>query len=142
MKPALFLRLASVFALMMAVLHTIGGVYGKPDPGPATNAVLAMQSNHFPVTGLDRTYWDFFIGFGLGITGFLVIEGIVFWLLASLAKENAARLRPILVVFCLGYLGMAVLAWRYFFPPPLISDLLIALCLGLAAATAKPVLSS
>ncbi len=35
MKPAIFLRIAAVLTFIHAVLHTIGGVFGKVPPGPA-----------------------------------------------------------------------------------------------------------
>ena len=31
MKPVIYLRAASLLTLLHAVLHTIGGVFGKPD---------------------------------------------------------------------------------------------------------------
>lgn len=138
MKATIFLRVASVLTLLQSVFHTIGGVFGKPVPGPGTTAVLAMKSNQFLVTGLNRSYWDFFIGFGLAITVFLAAESLIFWLLGNLAKIDGARLRPILLIFFLAYTALAVDAARYFFPPPLIVDSLIALCLLAAIATAKP----
>jgi hypothetical protein len=138
MKPALLLRIASAAVIVQAVLHTIGGVFGKPGPGAASAAVAAMQANHFAVTGLDRTYWDFYIGFGLAITVFLVVEGVVFWMLGNLAAKGV-EVRPIVAVFCAGYLALAVVAYRFFFAGPLIFDALIALCLGLAIYAAKPV---
>ena len=64
MKPALYLRIASAAVMVQAALHTVGGVFGTPRPGAAAIAAAAMKTNHFPVTGLDRTYWDFYIGFG------------------------------------------------------------------------------
>ncbi len=137
MKPVLFLRIASVAVIVQAVLHTIGGVFGKPTPGAASVAVAAMKANHFPVMGLDRTYWDFFIGFGLAITIYLVMEGVVFWLLANLAAKGV-EVRPIVAVFCLGYLALMVLAYRFFFPPPTVSNAMVALLLGLAAFSSKP----
>lgn len=138
MKTTVFLRVASVLVLVQSVLHTIGGVFGKPTPGAAASAVLAMKSNQFLVAGLNRTYWDFYIGFGLAITIFLAAEGLILWLLGNLAKTDAVRLRPILLVFFAGYAALAVDAAVKFFPPPLITDSLIALCLLAAVATAKP----
>ena len=35
MKSTIFLRIASVLTLIHAILHTIGGVFGKPEPGAA-----------------------------------------------------------------------------------------------------------
>ncbi len=137
MKTTLFLRIASVAVIVQSVLHTIGGVFGKPTPGAASVAVAAMKANHFPVMGLDRTYWDFYIGFGLAITISLVMEGVVFWLLANLAAKGA-NVRPIAAVFCVGYLTLMVLAYRFFFPPPTVWNGLVALLLGLAALSSKP----
>ena len=141
MRATVFLRVASILTLLQAVLHTIGGVFGKPVPGAGAAAVVAMKSNQFLVTGLNRSYWDFFIGFGLAITAFLGAEGLIFWLLGNLAKSDGARLRPILWIFFLAYGVLAVDAARYFFPPPLIGDSLIALCLLGAIVTVKPVVA-
>jgi hypothetical protein len=51
MKPVLFLRIAAVLTFIHAVLHTIGGVFGKPGTGPATVAVQAMKMNQFFLMG-------------------------------------------------------------------------------------------
>jgi hypothetical protein len=137
MKPTIFLRIASVLTLIHAILHTIGGVFSKPDPGAASVAFAAMRSNPFLVMGLVRTYADFYRGLGLCITIFLTMEAIVFWQLGSLAKTHAPRLRPILAAFVVAYLALAINSWFYFFLGPVVVEILIALCLGLAIATAK-----
>jgi hypothetical protein len=140
-SSVLCLRAASVLTLIHAVLHTIGGVFGKPDPGPASVAVLAMQTNQFQWMGNARSYWDFYIGFGLGITIFLTLDAIVLWLLASLARSEAARLRPIILAYALGYLVFAVNSYVYFFLGAVITEILIVLCLAGAFLMAKPVRS-
>lgn len=137
MRPAVFLRIASILTLIHSILHTVGGVFGKPTPGPAEQAVAVMKANQFMLMGNLRTYWDFYIGMGLSVTIFLTSEAIVFWLLASLAATEGVRLRPILFVFALGYVVFAVNSFRFFFLPPVIVEVLIALCLVLAALTAK-----
>jgi hypothetical protein len=137
-SSVLFLRAASLLTMIHAVLHTIGGVFGKPDPGPASVAVLAMKANQFQWVGNTRSYWDFYIGFGLGITIFLTLDAIVLWLLASLARSEAPRLRPIILVYALGYLTFAVNSYVYFFLGAVVTELLIVLCLTVAMLTAKP----
>jgi hypothetical protein len=131
MRPTVLLRIASVLTLIHAALHTIGGVFGKtpPDVQPV---VTAMQGNQFLAMGVMRTMWDFHMGLGLAISVLLTMEGVVFWQLGALAKTDAARLRPILATFLVGYLGVAVVSYRYFFAGPVITEILIALCLGLA----------
>jgi hypothetical protein len=94
-------------------------------------------ANYFHVLGVTRSYADFYRGFGLAITLFLTAEGVVFWLLASLAKKHPLELRPILLVFMLAYVVFAVISQTYFFMGPVIAELLIAACLLGAIMTAK-----
>lgn len=137
-RPTLCLRVAAVLTFVHAALHTIGGVFGKPEPGAAATAVAAMESNHFLVMGLTRSYSDFYMGLGLAVSIFLTAEAVVFWQLGSMAKTQPQRLRPILATFLIAYLAVAVNSWLYFFIAPVITEVLIALCLGLAILTAKP----
>jgi hypothetical protein len=136
-KPVLFLRIAAVLTFIHAVLHTIGGVFGKVGPGPAAVAVQAMKDNQFPLMGHTRTFWAFYHGLGLGATISLTAESILFWQLASLAKTDARRLRPIMATFVIAYLVLAINSQTYFFIGPVIVEILIAACLGMAIATAK-----
>jgi hypothetical protein len=135
LKPTLFLRTAAVMGFIHAVLHTIGGVFGDLGPGPAATAVQAMKVNQFLVMGHARSYWDFYRGFGLAVTIFLTAEAVILWQLASLAKTDGRRLRPILAAFLVGYTALAVNSYAYFFVGPVIAEIFIACCLGLAMAT-------
>ncbi|HEV3082397.1 MAG TPA: hypothetical protein VGY66_21615 [Gemmataceae bacterium] len=137
MKPLVFLRIASVLTLIHSVLHTIGGVFSKPDPGVAAATVEIMKSNQFVVFGLTRSYFAFFRGLGLAVTIVLTAEAIVFWQLGTLAKTDAVRLRPIMATFLVAYLVFAVNSYEYFFFGPVIAEILIAACLGMAIITAK-----
>jgi hypothetical protein len=139
MRTVLFLRIASVLTLVHAALHTIGGVFGEPAPGAQQATVAVMKANEFAAMGVTRSYWDFYMGLGLAVSVFLTVEAVVFWQLGSLAKSDAPRLRPVLATFLVGYLGVAVVSYRYFFAGPVITEILIALCLGLAIAFASQV---
>jgi hypothetical protein len=136
-KSVLFLRIAAVLTFIHAVLHTLGGVFGKAGPGPASVAVEAMKMNRFLWAGHLRSFWDFYRGLGLCVTILLTAEAIVFWQLASLAKTDARRLRPILATFFVAYAVMAVNSYTYFFLGPVITEIFIAACLGLAMVTAE-----
>ena len=137
MKPSTWLRIASVLTFVHSVLHTIGGVFGKPAPGPATVADAAMRANHFMFMGQMRTYFDFSRGLGLGITIFLTFEAIVFWMLGSLIQQDGRRLRPILAAFAVAYLLFALNSYVYFFSMAAIMEVVIAACLGMAFAKAQ-----
>jgi len=137
MKPTIFLRIASVLMLIQAVLHTIGGVFGTPPPGAGATAAAAMKANQFLLEGHTRSYWDFFIGFGLAITVSIAMEAVVIWQLASLAKKDAAKVRPMVIAFAAGYLLLGINAWRFFFSGPVICEAAIVTLLSLAIATTK-----
>lgn len=138
MKPVIFLRIAAVLTFIHAVLHTIGGVFSEAGPGPASVAVAAMKANQFLLMGNTRSYWEFYRGMGLGVTITLTAESILFWQLASLSKSEPWRLRPIMATFLIAYAVFAVNSYAYFFLGPVITEILIAACLGVAIATAKP----
>jgi glycerol uptake facilitator-like aquaporin len=124
--------------LVHATLHTIGGVFGKVGPGPAAVAVEAMKINQFLSMGHVRSFWEFYHGLGLAVTIFLTAEAVLFWQLGSLAKTDARQLRPILTTFLIAYAALAVNSNTYFFFGPVIAEIFIAACLGLAIVAAKP----
>jgi hypothetical protein len=137
MRPTLWLRTASILALIHSIAHTIGGVYGAPDPGPQQIAVDAMKANTFVVMGHTRSLWAFYHGMGLAVTIFLTAEAIVFWVLGTLVRDSDTDLRDLLVVFVIGYMALAANSLRFFFYPPLIIELLIAACLVMAILSIK-----
>lgn len=99
MTPTLLLRIASGLALLHSILHTVGGVFGKPGPGSQAATLAIMRANQFQVMGLTRSYADFYLGFGLFVTVALAVVAVVFWQLGTLAKSGATQLRPILASF-------------------------------------------
>lgn len=133
MKAALFLRIASMLTLIHCVLHTAGGVFASPRHGAEEIVVIeTMKSHQFDVFGSMRSYWDFFLGYGLFVTIVLLVAAIFFWQLAVIAKAAPVWIRPIVVLFFFSYLGTAIISWRYFFLGPAVTELLIAACLLLA----------
>ena len=137
MRPATLLRTASILTFLLAVGHTTGVFFGKVAPGAQAAAVLAMKTNQFQVMGVTRSYWDFNLGEGVAASITMLVEAVVFWQLGSLAKKSAMPLRPILAAYLVGYLCLTAIAWRYFVAPPVIGEILIALCLGAAILTSR-----
>ena len=136
MRVTPFLRIAAILSLINGVGHTIG-VFSSPKHGAEEIAVLeTMKSHHFDVMGSVRSYWDFLFGYGLLITIGLLVQAILFWQLAALAKTNPAWTRPIVALFFFNCIGVATVSWKYFFIVPAVAQLLIAACLGVAFVTA------
>jgi hypothetical protein len=138
MKSWMLLRIAAIMTVLYCAGHTMGMPW-TPSTGPKELAVIeAMKSNRFDVMGSARTYWDFYLGFGLIISGYLALQAIVLWQLATLAKNDWARARPIVLVFFIFSIVNAALVWSFFFIVPLVLATAIAVCLGLPFLSAKP----
>lgn len=131
-------RQAALLLAIQAVLHTIGGGFGTPPPGAGAAACATMKSNHIAAMGLDRSYWTFFIGFGLCITVTMATEAAIFRRLSSMAPSMGSRLRPMPGVFTLGYIALTVLASQFFFPIPAARNVLIVAMLGGATIRLNP----
>jgi len=118
------------------------GIPWTPVRGPAEMAVVeAMKTQRFVAAGFLRTYWDFYFGFGVAIIGYLLVQAVILWQLAALAKTEASRIRPIIASLGLAFVVNAVIAVMYFFLAPVILAAAVAICLGLAFLSAGGVRS-
>jgi hypothetical protein len=132
MKPSILYRTASILLLLFAAGHTLG--FRQVDAAWGVDAMVAsMKSMHFNANGSDRTYWDFFTGFGLFVSAYMVFAAIVAWQLGSLPAETLARMRGVAWGFaiCMGFVTW--LSWRYFFLVPFLFSSAILVCVAGAA---------
>ena len=91
-----------------------------------------MKATGFDPNGPSRSYWDFFFGYGLFIGITFAVQGVLFWQFSRLIQADGVRIRPMLTVFCAGYLATSVVSAMYFFFVPAVLQLLIAACLAVA----------
>ncbi|MEA2164869.1 MAG: hypothetical protein QOK37_2996 [Thermoanaerobaculia bacterium] len=137
MKTTLLLRIAAVLAVLFALGHTMGGPWTPTEERSAASVVDAMKSVRFDVAGSSRSYWDFYYGFGVSISVYLFAQAILLWLLATLAKTQAAAARPFVVVLLASYAANVFVTWRYFFVVPLVLSIAIVICLTLALVASR-----
>lgn len=96
----------------------------------------AMRIHGFMAEGSEKTRWDLYFGFGVIISGYLLVQAIVLWQLGSMARTDPLRVRPIVASFVVAFPINAVLAWQYVFAVPAVMAVAIAICLALAPVTA------
>jgi hypothetical protein len=136
MRTPLLLRIAAVITFLYFAGHTAGMPW-TPAKGPGEMPVLeAMKSHAFDADGFKRTYWDFYFGFGVIISAYLLVLAMVLWQLGSLAKTDAVRVRPMVASFFVVFIVNAFLAWKYFFALPAVMTVAISVCLALAFVAA------
>ncbi len=144
MKPVVLLRIAAVLMFLHFAGHTVGMLQG-PSHGAAEIAVQAfMRGSQFDFMGSNRSYWDFFLGFGYAASLSMLLQTVLLWLLAGLARTDPIRSRPFIAVFVVAWVAEIPLDARYFFAAPLIFAIAMAIVLALAwvAAGRGPVVSS
>jgi hypothetical protein len=83
--------------------------------------------------GFSRTYWDFYVGFGLFVSVILLLAMVLAWQLGGLRKESLALMRGTAWTFPLCFAAITVLSWKYFFIIPIVFSIVITLCLAAAA---------
>jgi hypothetical protein len=131
-KAPILYRISSVLLLLFAVGHTLG--FRQSDPTWGVDTLLgSMRSIHFDVQGFSRTYWDFYVGFGLFVSVFLVFAAVLAWQLGGLAPGTLALIRGPAWGLVICFAAVTILSWRYFFIVPIVFSILITLCLTAAA---------
>ncbi len=130
MKASVFYRIAAVLLLLFDAGHTSGFPWSDPQWGVDLGA---MRSTHFYIMGFSRTYWDFYVGFGLTISVFFLLAVVLAWQLGGLPPESLALMRGTTWAFPLCFAAITVLSWKYLFIIPIVFSIVITLCLSAAA---------
>jgi hypothetical protein len=134
MKMATWLRVAAVLSVLLALGHTAGALQHWSPPGE-TEVLRTMGTFRFDALGSNRSYLDFYIGFGYIISLYMFAQGLLLWQLASLASVPDASVRPMVATFFAVSVGATALGWALFFVVPTVSNLIISICLALAWLT-------
>ena len=135
MKASLLYRTASVLLILFALGHTLG--FRRVDPRWKLDSIIvALRSTHFEVQGLNRTYWDFYVGFGLFVMVLLLFTAILTWQLGGLPKDHLSEMRLVAWSLAACFVVVTFLSWKYFFIVPVIFSGVVAICLILAALVA------
>jgi len=131
MKMTTWLRVAAVLSLFLALGHTSGGVQHWSPPGE-TEVLRSMGTFRFDALGSNRSYVDFYLGFGYVISLYVFAQAALLWQLASLASLPDVRVRPMVATFLAVSAGATALAWALFFVVPTVFNLTISICLAFA----------
>jgi len=132
MKPALLLRIASVITFLLGAGHTSGIPWVVDETAPGLALVKEMKDFHFDVLGFTRSYFDFYVGFGLTCSVCLFAIAVLLWQLGTISNTAPQQARPMVAVIFAAFVGLTVLDCLYFFTVPLVFVIAVAVCLALA----------
>ena len=130
MKASMFYRIAAVLLLIFAAGHTSGFPWSDPQWGVDLGSIRAT---HFDILGSSRTYWDFYVGFGLSVSVLLLLAVVLAWQLGGLPAATLARMRGTAWTFAVCFAAITVVSWKYLFVIPVVFSIVITLCLTVAA---------
>jgi hypothetical protein len=141
MTATLLYRIAAVVFVLFAAGHTVGFLKFKPANAEGVAVYDSMNKVRLQVGSGQLTYGDFYRGFGLFCTLYLLFAAYMAWFLGGLAQSNPQAIGALGWVFFVLQLGSIVVSWIYFLPPPVILSAAVAVCTGWAAwlvSAAKP----
>jgi hypothetical protein len=131
MKASTWLRLASIVSFIFALGHTFGGTKSWSPLGE-TPGLVAMRTFQFQVGAVQRTYLDFYLGFGFMLSVFMLLQAVLLWQIAAIAKDDPRRARPLAGSILVAQLACGALCWRYIFVGPVVFSAAISICLAVA----------
>jgi hypothetical protein len=137
MTATLLYRIAAGLLLLFAAGHTVGFLTFKPPTAEGLAVRDSMDRVQFQVPGGKRTYGDFYRGFGLFCTLYLIFLAYLAWRLGSMAQTTPQAIGWLGWAFFALHVASTVLSWIYFLPPPVILSALAAICTGWAAWLVK-----
>jgi len=136
MTTTLLLRIASVISLVFTAGHSLGGLR-KWSPMGENDVLRTMTAVRFNTMGANRSYLDFFMGFGWSLSVAMLLQTVLLWQLAGMAQPDPARVRPMIAVFALATLASGLIAWRFIFPVPALFSAALAIVLAAAYWVAR-----
>ena len=130
MKGRVPFLLSAVLLVLFAVGHTYGFLAFKPT-SPEGLAVLSdMRSVSFTFGHSTHTYWDFYLGFGLFVSIYLLLAAVVAWELPKVREASRACYIVLAGALVIAQLLTAAICARLFNGPPLVLSVLIVACLA------------
>lgn len=132
-----WLRVASGLTLFNAVGHTLGAVLAGPSGPPEAALRDSMRSYRVVMMGVERSYWDFYLGSGWAITVMILTAAAVMWLLAPVARRSPRAAGPIINALAAGYAALTLVSIVYFVTAPMVNLALITVALAVAAMKSR-----
>jgi len=136
MNGVIWLRVSAIVSLLFAAGHTLGG-RSSWSPIGENEVLVVMRTVHFHFQGVSRSFLDFYRGFGYSLSVFLVLQGIVLWQLAGVARTQPKAARPLVASFVTASIIGAVITWMFIFPIPATFSAVLTGCLAIAFVTLR-----
>jgi hypothetical protein len=133
MTATLLYRIAAVVLVLFAAGHALGFLSFRPSSADGLAVYQAMTSVQFELDGAKYSYANFYTGFGLQITAYMLFSAFLAWHLGTVAKRQPEIIGALGWMFAAVQLACLVLSILYFFLVPIVFSAVVVICLVWAA---------
>src|SRR5438270_6257366 len=126
MTATLLYRIAAIVLILFAAGHTFGFLKFKAPNAEGVAVQNAMENVHFDLGSKSYTYGNFYRGFGLFCTAYLLFTAFLAWRMGEMARTTPLAIGSLGWVFFAAQLVSIVLSWKYFVLPPTIFSAVLA----------------
>ena len=128
-------RTLAIILALFAAGHTLGTAAPHVTRGAAEASVFqAMQGFRFPVMGFERSYAEFYRGFGLFVSMTFAILAVIAYQLSVVSKRDPRPAMPMAITLQAACVTSAILSWQFFFAAPIVMSLVAVACSTMATA--------
>lgn len=137
MTHAILYNISAALLFLGFLGHTLGGMfrtakYGVESGAEADEVFKMMKNVEFNWRGTNCTWFNFWMGNGLGVSALLILAIVVLYTVAGLTTDQAKTILPIIWAIFLSLSLLSFLGFKYFLPRIGIVFGLIALLVGIA----------
>lgn len=133
MTATLLYRISAFVLVLFAAGHTLGFMKFKAPTSEGVAVQQAMDKVRFQLGSKSFSYGDFYRGFGLFCTAYLLFAAFLAWHMGDMARDTPQAIGALGWVFCGLQVAGIALSWKYFVLPPTIFSAVLAILTGWAA---------
>lgn len=127
-----------VIAVIQYAVHTVVFLRARPRHGAdEVNLVEMMKSLQWNFGGSERSYWDFYFGYGMVAILMGLLEILLLWFLSGLLARNPREALPFLMVTAVITVFHILITLKFFFALPASFDIAVTLFILLAYLAAR-----
>jgi hypothetical protein len=132
MKPWIWLRALAGVLVFFTIGHTMGLLKPPASGTPAAAVLATMGSVHFPVMGFERSYAEFYRGFGLFVSLEFALLAVLAYQVSGLCRRHPRQAMPMAITLQAACIATAILSWLFFFAAPIVMSVVALVCSTLA----------
>jgi hypothetical protein len=132
MKAWIWLRSLAGVLLFFTVGHTVGVLKPPAVGSPAAAVFETMRNVRFPVMGFERSYGEFYRGFGLFVSVEFAMLAVLAYQLSGVSRRDPKQAMPMAITLQAACVATAVLSWLFFFAAPIVMSIVAVVCSTMA----------